>query len=196
MNACALPDDGLRSTNDYVSRAIVTLDPVLDNVFIANGMGARHALAHWKGVGRVINVHTDPIDDARVENRIVIEDAFTVSKDTAVAFLKAASSKIQEFTVGTDWVVISCQAGVNRSSAAFLTWLVVHRHMSLTKAKRLLISKKHLAATRYRFKNRYQSFRKGAKTEHSFSWPTLSGRAAQTLHDAIAEICSRDARRE
>lgn len=184
-----LDDDGGRSRGDFSSRPI--LAHVAENIYIANLLGARAALAAFPGAGRVLNLCHEPIDDARADNAHAIEDSAAMTPAAAALFVGAASRRIEELLRGADeeacdWVVVNCLAGVNRSSAAVLAWLVCcQARMPFGQALRLLKSTKAAQAKRVRFKNRYQSFGAGGPTEHLFSWPTLYGRSAKTLLAAV-----------
>lgn len=188
LDDCTLPDDGGRSVKDFVTRPIVTSAPIHKNVFQANLEGAKRALELWPGVGSVLNVHQEPIDDARVDNTHAIEDTPNLAEEAALEFARSTGARIDQLAKTSDWVVVNCHAGINRSSGAMLAWLVQYQSMSVGKAKKLIQDKKRAAATRYRFKNRYQSFKPGGKTEHQFSWPTLASHSAKKLETAVKRL--------
>ena len=182
-----LSDDGGCSCNDFITRPIST--HIHANVYQANRTGAIAALCAWPPRGRVLNLCHDEIEDVtgRVDGDLAIEDSAAMQVGDAADFLRATADRIEAMSRGADWVVVNCQAGVNRSSAALLAWLLRHQHLRLSAAKAVLKDKKRQAATRLRFKNRYQSFAAGGKTEHAFSWPTLCGRSAPTLSRALTD---------
>lgn len=187
---CTLPDDGGRSVKDFSTCPIISTEPIYKNVFQANFEGAKQALRLWPGSGAVLNVHLTPIDDARVDNSLAIEDTSDMNASAALQFACSTAAKIEQLATTSDWVVVNCQAGINRSSGAMLAWLVKCHHMSTNKAKALIKQKKKDAAVRYRFKNRYQSFRTGGKTEHQFSWPTLVSHSAKKLEVAVNQMAA------
>ena len=186
-----MTDDGGRSSNDFITRPISA--NIHANVYQANRTGAIAALAAWPLRGRVLNLCNDKIEDpaGRVDNELAIEDSAAMQVGDAARFLRATADRIETLAREAEWVVVNCQAGVNRSSGALLAWLLRHRTTRLGPATAALKAKKLKAATRLRFKNRFQSFAIGHRTERAFSWPTLAGRSAPVLERALAEMEAR-----
>lgn len=178
-----IPDDGLRSSNDWKSRPITA--EVHDNLHIANFMGAQEALRVCPGEVAVVNLSLEPMCGA--DNTHAVEDSKEMTAMEADEFLAAAADKVASLQQKVDWVVVNCRAGVNRSSAVVLACLVKNRGLSLKRAKALLKGQKAVAAKRLRFKNRFQSWTK-PDTIDKFSWPTLCGGAAKQLEAALKRI--------
>tara|TARA_B100001175_G_scaffold35808_1_gene26073 strand:- start:804 stop:1382 length:579 start_codon:yes stop_codon:yes gene_type:complete len=181
LSGCVLPDDGGRSRGDWVFRPLITDEPVLENVFQANLAGANHSLREWPGKGHVINTCMETIKDGRANNSLAIQDESDVDNDVIVNFLTTTADAIEKASSEYDWVVVNCKGGVNRSTAALLSWMNQKKGLKLPKAKGIITKKKAATATRLRFKNRYQSFVSGANTEHKFSWPSLYGNSAPKM---------------
>ena len=68
--------------------------------------------------------------------------------EAASSFVRRTSARIEELATRHSWVIVNCQAGINRSSAAVLGWLKQHRRFSLPRAKALVKSRKAEAARR------------------------------------------------
>ena len=172
------------TVNDFVTRPIGV--HIHANVYQANLQGAKAALRSWPHAGAVLNLCLEPVDHCRAENDLAVEDSAGLTAEAASSFVRRTSARIEELATRHSWVIVNCQAGINRSSAAVLGWLKQHRRFSLPRAKALVKSRKAEAARRLRLKNRYQSFKGGSATEHAFSWPTLCGRSAPVLSKALA----------
>lgn len=178
--------DKKRSRADWATRAIISLEPIHKNVFISNYQGAKQLLERYPNENiAVVNLHsTRDIDDERADNSINIEDSSSVEQSEYNRFAKKMAKKIHKLSSEKEWVVVNCRAGMNRSSAAVLSWMVKKEKFRFNKAMKIMREKKAEAARYFKFKNRYQSFTKGPTVDH-FSWPTLYGGGSPKLIAAI-----------
>ena len=179
-------NDGGQSRNDWKTRSIITLEPVYKNVYISN-LEAVNKLTKLNKNNNfaVLSVQTEEgVDDDRVDNSIKIDDSMAVDQEEFNTFMKKAIARLTEMTKENEWVVVNCKAGINRSSAVVVGWMMSEYKMSYKKALSILKKKKAAAARVFQFKNRYQSFKQGS-TLDKFSWPSLYGDSTEKLINAL-----------
>lgn len=179
-------NDGGQSRNDWKTRAIITLEPVYKNIYISNLEGIKQLTKVNKNNNYVVlSVQTEEcVDDDRVDNSIKIDDSMVVDQEEFDIFMKNAVEKLTEMAKKNEWVVVNCKAGINRSSAVVVGWMMSEYKMSYKKALSILKKKKAEAARFFQFKNRYQSFKQGS-TLDKFSWPALYGDSTEKLVKAL-----------
>lgn len=185
-----LNDDGLRSRNNWVSRPIAAkVDLFGVPLHIGNFAAAEQAVADWPQGGVVVNLSLQPVEGKRnvnADNIHAIEDSPAMTADEADDFLGPVADKIRNLLANRPWVLVNCRAGLNRSSAAVLAFLMKHRRMSLREAKKVLLRSKASAARRLRFKSRFQSWE--GRTADMFSWPTLKGASSPVLLEGLKRL--------
>ena len=180
-------DDGDKSRCDWMSRPIVSLEPIYKNVYIANFAASKKMIQINKNNNfAIVNVESNlKIDDPKVDNSISIEDSMKVDQKDFNKFSKNVAKRIEELSKKNDYVIVNCKAGINRASASVISWMTQYQNLPYNKSLKILREKKAIAAKHFRFKNRYQSFDSTSSTFDKFSWPALYGDSSKKLIEAI-----------
>ena len=115
------------------------LDQVEPGLFIGSVIGRAHVAAHEI---HVVVCFTSPGDEKYLESlpagvtehRHHLVDVLTQNRDTLNAVFDKATQQIHEARTANLNVLVHCGAGVSRSAAVVMDYLMSHRHLSFDEA--------------------------------------------------------------
>ena len=188
--------DGIKQVGSG-NRAVLTLQPVAKEVFIASFEAAKLARAQNTIPFSLVNVSPAPIDDLDHNEQHWITDTDGHTEEKLRSWITHIASFIEmKRSLGLP-VLVNCRAGCNRSNIAVIAWMLMHTNVASEEEyhvrfkfafERIQTLKSH-AARVYKTKNRFQSFEKGKPTFHRYSWPLLVGK--QTIVPQALNVLAR-----
>ena len=102
---------------------------------------------------KVLNVCETAIQDERVHNLLIDDDDSTTHQEWCL-FLDTSADLVLKYLQAGDIVVVACVAGINRSAAAVIAYLMKHKGIGMTNAKKLIEYSKAVPKRVMKVKNR------------------------------------------
>lgn len=184
--------DGIQQVG-FDNRAVMTLQPVAKEVYIASFEAAKLARAQTTFPFSLVNVSPSPVDDDDHNEDYWITDANGHTEEKLRSWITHIASIVEMKRALGMPVVVNCRAGCNRSVLAVIAWMLLHTdvggedpyHVRFKFAFERIQTLKSHAARMYCTKNRYQSFEKGKPSYHRYSWPLLMTTNTSIVREAL-----------
>tara|TARA_B110001452_G_C15157017_1_gene402541 strand:- start:166 stop:873 length:708 start_codon:yes stop_codon:yes gene_type:complete len=177
-----VPPDELETVG-FAHRRMITVQPVVANIYIASWEGAR-AARRFMPETAFVNLTADPLvegDDCAHH----LPDEPGHSPDVLKEWILKVVASIDDCVERQQPVVVSCRAGCDRSVLAVVAWMLLRSgvraedpyNVRFKHALDRIEAVKKVAARRYKVKSRWQSFDPDKPSYREYSWPSLLGRA-------------------
>lgn len=150
-----------KEPGDYTTYPLITVHPVFLNVFLSNRAAAERIIENKNVDVYIINASGLEIRGAQYD--APIDDDASVSVNEYYVFLNAVSEEVEKARRSHDFVIVNCFAGVDRSSAIVIKWLMRYHGFTYSDAFVRLWQVKKQSAEKWKVYNE-----KG-----QIDWPTL-----------------------
>lgn len=151
-----------KTPGDYVTHPLITVHPVFLNVFLSNRSAAERIVQNKSIDVYIINASGLELRGAQYD--APIDDSASVSVNEYYFFLNAVSEEVEKARRSHDFVLVNCYAGVDRSSAIVIKWLMRYHGFKYSDAFVRVWQVKKLSAKEF-----------GAYNEKGqIDWPTLT----------------------
>ena len=154
---------------------MLTVEPILDNVYLGNRVAVRILLNDASTKGRVfaLNVCGDRVKGAR--NDIFVKDNERVPVEEYVDFLRRATAVLEAERARHEFVVVNCWAGMDRSAAVVVAWMALYKGYTVDGALQRVRNVKISS----------EEYFGGPE----FEWPTLNEKNTRTGAKALVQAC-------